>query len=646
MGSPTTSAEEVFTGDEYSQAHYLTRNNTDYESMLTVIGSPGTWDAETLAILVGQVAGFAFDHHPGRFVDGALENVLLEIGGELGRDRGGPAANWKRLVPPCARRPGRRHVLHVATGIQAVGGHTRTIRNWIDGDPESCHYLLLTWQGKDRVPEWVADSVRRNGGDLIVLPDESPVSAAQWRSGLSPSPSPTSWCCTRTGSIPFRSWPSRCRTAPRSALVNFNDHLFWMGNTIADTVVNQRRLGKVHGAERRLPEGKHVAADSPHGGFRFAGQDRRRRRLGIPDDQTVLLTVGRASKFLPTPTHNLVRTARTILGRVPAAHLYLLGVAEHDLSGCPDVESHPRLHFLGPIEDPSDYRAAADVYLEGFPVGSQTALLEAALAALPLVRAFSPPLNLLATDDEVFDGLAAVPADEEEYIDTVVSLVRDPSGARELGEALRERVRRCHLCPEWRHRLYDFYAFAGGLTHTPGPIPATRCVATPRDIALSAFQAKHARKTSPGRQRPDAVGAFSVDQRLHRPGGGKLQRRVPVAPRMHPPAGLEHTGGEGVRKTTRSPAPPVDPRAACAACAACSHPTTDDLRAARPVGAETFLHKTKLPPIRIGGTRSDPVIHTHDSGTCQRCRADLQQRPLGRRRPGQRPGPDRAARRP
>src|SRR5262249_31312392 len=153
--------------------------------------------------------------------------------------------------------------------------------------------------------------------------------------------------------------------------------------------------------------------------------------------------------------HNFVRAAGEILARDPASHLYLVGVSRQDLEGTFESNPHERLHFVGSVPDASLYQQAADVYLEGFPIGSQTSLLEAAMAGVPVVRAFPPPMALRASHDDSLDDLAPVPASEEEYVDCVFDLMRDPERREEFGRELRHSVLASHTGESWREKLNE-----------------------------------------------------------------------------------------------------------------------------------------------------------------------------------------------
>src|SRR5690606_34285328 len=103
--------------------------------------------------------------------------------------------------------------------------------------------------------------------------------------------------------------------------------------------------------------------------------------------------------YRPCSHYDFTATARKILDRNLLAHLYVVGETLQGLAPYLRSSLHDRLHFVGPVDDAKLYRASADVYLESFPFGSQTALLEAALSGLPVVPAYAPLFPLLVAND-------------------------------------------------------------------------------------------------------------------------------------------------------------------------------------------------------------------------------------------------------
>jgi hypothetical protein len=148
------------------------------------------------------------------------------------------------------------------------------------------------------------------------------------------------------------------------------------------------------------------------------------------------------------------------------------------------------------VADASRYQKAADVYIEGFPFGSQTALLEAALAGVVPVRAYAPPLDLLVSGDEILDDLVPTPSSEAEYIRLVLSLALETPTRERFSQQLRERAIQCHTGSGWRKRLEKVYETLGKQKHKPQLLPQSDGLSTERDVALAGWQA--ARSQSEG----------------------------------------------------------------------------------------------------------------------------------------------------
>src|SRR5690606_10590380 len=137
---------------------------------------------------------------------------------------------------------------------------------------------------------------------------------------------------------------------------------------------NLRSASIPHSRDRRFVQRNAVLpvplADRP------APDDRKavRHGPGMGEGEIVLISVGRAEQYRPSGVPDFVATANTILDNDLRAHLSVVGESTEGIARHVEGPLHPRLHFLGELEDPSAFRAAADIYLESFPFGSQTAL--------------------------------------------------------------------------------------------------------------------------------------------------------------------------------------------------------------------------------------------------------------------------------
>jgi hypothetical protein len=111
-----------------------------------------------------------------------------------------------------------------------------------------------------------------------------------------------------------------------------------------------------------------------------------------------------------------------------------------------------RLMPIGNQSGLGRFHAAADVYLEGMPAGSLTALLEVCLAGVPCVRSparVRPP----HASDGVALASVAQPADVPAYVNEAVALAEDEAARRKRGQELQRSVRETHCEVGWRQQL-------------------------------------------------------------------------------------------------------------------------------------------------------------------------------------------------
>jgi len=465
-----------------SPSAFLLGNSDAYERLVAKIQVMNLRkEAEVVLERVAFTEAFAARHHPGRFADGAIENIALEIGDELG-DLTGEVGGF---ALPVVRKDGRRRVLHVTYGVEAVGGHTRMLYHWIRNDQSSCHSLVLTDQRNRPIPPWLSGVVQHAGGQLVVFPQRSRLyRKAKWLRELA----------RRCADLVVVHQSEALTTVafavpdcPPVVLVNAADHVLWLGGSVLDLVINLRTAASQHTAERRFVSCNMVLPiPLPDPPDQLSGREAR-RALGISERQFVLLSVGRAEKYRPCGPYDFVATAGKILECHPDAHFYVVGESTAGIAPYLRCALHERLHFVGSVENPSLYRAAADVYLESFPFGSQTALLEAALSGLPVVPAYAPLFPLLVANDDAVQDLLPNPRDEQEYMEQAELLLRHPALGFELGEQLRNRLLVDHLGQGWLDRLADIYRATDRLTHRPRPIPVSPCMTEEGDIGLSLF---------------------------------------------------------------------------------------------------------------------------------------------------------------
>ena len=185
---------------------------------------------ETVLHGVASAAQLAASFHPGRFADGAIENLALQIGSELN----GFVAKDKFLGLPPAREKRCRRVLHVASHVLGIGGHSRMLYHWVEQDQSSSHSLVVLNQRDLQIPQWLSEAVQRSGGQFTVFPSRScRLQKAYWLREIARQSADL--VVLHHGA--FDTIPSvafSVRDCPPVTVLNHADHQFWLGSSVAD----------------------------------------------------------------------------------------------------------------------------------------------------------------------------------------------------------------------------------------------------------------------------------------------------------------------------------------------------------------------------------------------------------------------------
>jgi glycosyltransferase involved in cell wall biosynthesis len=359
---------------------------------------------------------------------------------------------------------GKEACLHVFTETISYGGHTAMAARWMHNDHSSrVHHVALLSQNCPVPPELV-ESVSRSGGEIHTADlRQRDLERAAWLRGLAQRVadyvvlhvSSSDLICGVAFGTPG---------GPPVMTVNHAAHIFWTGASIADSVLNcrgsvleeywtthYRGIGRC--ASLPIPlESPTTGADA---GSRAARKCSARQRLGVGNDVLVLITVGQSYKYTQMEGLDFLGVCHEILEELPDAVIIAVGPQEDSLWTQARVRSLGRIKTVGnqPRSMVAEFVAAADLYLEGFPFGSTTALLEAGLEGLPVVLApglCPPPYG---TDGVALDELLVRPPSIDAYRREVIRLARCSSTRDAEGSLIRNSIERHHTGDGWRRYL-------------------------------------------------------------------------------------------------------------------------------------------------------------------------------------------------
>lgn len=422
-------------------------------------------------------AEFAWGINPGYYASRRLEGLLLRRAAALASERAGPA------LPPEGSRTRKRGIVHVMTRAYDIGGHTRVIERWASRASGTPHSLVVIAQEARALPSWVVAAVEGSGGGVRSLhalaPDERALALRRI------------WQDEATHVIdhchPHDPTPSLAFGIPGGPpVLKFNaaDHVFWLGASVADLVLELRDSGmrctlRRRGARRSEILG--IPLVMPPAAAR-AGPAR--RALGLPPGARVMVTIASAYKYLPLPPWSFCDLMEATLASCPEAHLVAVGPSREGAFATLATRFPDRVQVLGERKDIEPIYAAGDVYVDSLPFCSLTSSLDASLRGLPVHRYRNEQAPLLSNDDPAFDGQAAE-STADAYVGALRRLIADPEEARRRGEQGREATSRTHASSDWDERAEALLSSAS--SHAAAPACGEE-QAEPADHGMAEWQ--------------------------------------------------------------------------------------------------------------------------------------------------------------
>lgn len=384
----------------------------------------------------------------GRLASVELERLTVIVGNTL------------PMAPSHRTSNNGQRILHVVTQAYELFGHTKLCRKWIELDPGHTRHDVVLLDQYDAAPSNLQQAVEVRGGKVTRLDRTLPMlKRAQLLRELAYAEAdvvvlhvhPHDLLANVAFGVPG---------GPPVVYVNHADHEFWVGGAVADLVLDIRESGQEWTRlNRDIPRTEILPIPLEEDALLLNGPERRaalrrevREAFGIAPDDFLLLTIGSARKYEPMNGLSFLEAAEAILNRCPKAKLLAVGPRPTGEWQAVAARTGGRLLAIGNQSDLGRFHAAADLYLEGMPAGSLTALLEVCLGGLACVRAPAQVRPPHASDGS---ALAPVPqpADVAQYIEEAVGLVNSSKFRQERAELLQNIVRETHCAQGWSKLL-------------------------------------------------------------------------------------------------------------------------------------------------------------------------------------------------
>lgn len=400
-------------------------------------------------------ATVAWSIHPGFFYNKKLEILIKQISNQ---------AYSAPVLKNVANKSDKlkRQVLHVISTVSGIGGHTRAAAMWIKNSnkflPGQIHHLCITQQRITQIPSWLVTIVKENGGKVFILPKAKGfIEKAKILREMSNNMELIVLYIHPNDPIANLAL-SDFQMPAKVIFFNHADHTFSFGGDISDAVFDFRPSGQRITMSRRGCQASYLVpiplVQEPKIIYNHKlDKEKVRQKFGIDSTDHILITIGDEYKYKAALGYDFKRCVRKILEKNQLVKIYAIGIPNKGEWKQLSKETSKRFIPLGRIKEKillEDYLTVADIYMEGFPFGSLTAMLEAGLHCLPIQRMQNLQAPILSGDDVALDKIVSIATDEEKYVQGVLDLVNEPIHRRNnLGLKIRESIINNHCGENW-----------------------------------------------------------------------------------------------------------------------------------------------------------------------------------------------------
>jgi glycosyltransferase involved in cell wall biosynthesis len=418
----------------------------------------------TMAAVYAEMAAvYAIGKHCGLFASPELDRILVKIGQKALK-----ISTYPDKSLSLSRT--HRNVLHVATSTAGIGGHSRMIWRWIQQDTGSSHSVVLTRQAPSRVPKDLREAVNNRNGKIYVLNKgfDGLISCSQRLRKIAVGADLIVLHTSNEDVIPMIAFANK-EQCPPILFLNHSDHLFWLGASVSDIVINLRESGMSLTHSRRGIEAHRnvllpIILEPTQ---RILSRAEAKQQIGIPEDSILLLSIARSPKYRTLDGITFADAHLRLLEQYKQAILVVIGPGNGDEDWSAAIQkTQGRIRVLAETEDTAVFYQAADIYVDSFPFSSITSLLEAGSYGSPLVSQYpyhSDVCKILGADAPGLTDNVLIATDLNEYTEILSNLIKDEQFRLSLGEKTKRKIANLHTENHWQRSLEEIYIRAANV---------------------------------------------------------------------------------------------------------------------------------------------------------------------------------------
>jgi hypothetical protein len=361
------------------QSRYrIIKNKNIFEDLISLVFQER--DEKVQLKLVEQASLWAYRNCTGMYSDNKTEKYLCSVA-------------KKYHVEQHDYKAGT--FLHVATEVQATGGHTRLIDNWItNSDNGEKHSLALTCQLDEQVPVWLEESIVEKTGNIYNINEVDYIKNALRLRELA---STYEYVILYTHMYDIRPLIAFGTEEFKRPIIFYNhaDHVFWLGMSIVDMLVELSHDGKYFSLKNRGKRATSVLAiPIKHNNQRLNKEKAIQKIDKDLAGKNIIVSMAAPYKYNPIDNYDFICIAKEIIENNSNSYFVVIGP---DRSLQPEwenafQETNGKIDAVGykQRDEVLLYIAIADLYIDSLPFYSYTSMLEFAISGIPILSLNTP----------------------------------------------------------------------------------------------------------------------------------------------------------------------------------------------------------------------------------------------------------------
>lgn len=471
----------LFDFDKYMALQFVLENRDEFNRKINdakrcLLHS----DYENVIKFIFAAGEIAYSYHPGIYVSGEAESMLLECAKIL------PEVQIK--INSINKNVNIRKVLHILSEGYAIGGHTRLANNWIIKDANSVHSIVTTWQS-DTLPEWIRDSVIQSGGTIYSLDkfSESYLDrAAILRKIAYEQADIVVLHMHMYDPIPVMAFG--VDGGPPVVYMNHADHCFWLGASIIDIEADFREAGQKLAIRRGVNKSAFLPLPVQYRCNNLS-KNEAKKKLGFSGDTKIILSIASEWKFSSFNKYHYLNILTDILNDNEDTVAIIIGPENKGIWKDAFQKTQGRILPLGIVNEIDIYYCAADVYVDSYMISSFTSVIDAILNGVPVALLKNYNNETLSTIDIAFQNENNIYSKYDLYVNYINKLLKDNKFRLEESYKYTQKIKKYHV-DLWLEYLENLYLEAENTRHEIKLISNSEEIVEDCDLFLSLVNRK------------------------------------------------------------------------------------------------------------------------------------------------------------